>query len=382
MYRRKVAFVLLQLFILISLVTGCTNQEPTSQPKQQKNSNDDVNPPLSKDDPIEKVIVPLSLAEGEFGSIVGWLNNDTIVYFINSGQSSTVFSYELFTGKSTVIYESEHPIISIYLSDSKERLLVHTAPTSFEGKMTIIDQKGTILATESIVSSEITFAWNPFNEDLVLITSFTEDWNFQVSLFDSNKKQLQELSVSQPFANWLSKDELIYLGWDVNTISLFAPLVKQSIFETNGEPQQQNDQNIFQLYSFKNVVATISVSEDKENAIYSFFTDKLEPIETLTIPHLTKFSDWLVPFNDVNHKQMLFYTLRPLISGEADSYKEGFELVAYQLGEGKEQLIMRGLENKPISCSPNGEYCLYGFQFEDIIDLQAKKMIELVQEKK
>jgi len=380
MCRRKVVFVLLQIFILISLVTGCTNQQPTIQPKQQKNSNDDLNPPLKKDDPIKKDVVPLSLAEGEFGSIVGWLNNNTIVYFTNSGQSSTVFSYELFTGKSTVIYESEHSIISIYLSDSKERILVHTAPTSFEGKMTIIDQKGTILATESIVSSEITFAWNPFNEDLVLITSFTEDWNFQVSLFDSNKQQLQELSVSQPFANWLSKDELIYLNWDVDTISLFAPLMKQGIFETKGELLQQDDQRIFQLYSFNKLMATISVSEDKEKAIYSFFTNKLEPIETITIPHLTKFSDWLVPFHDVNFKQMLFYTLRPLISGEADSYNKGFDLVAYQLGEGKEHVIMKGLENKPVSCSPNGEYCLFGFQFEDIIDLQAKKMIELVKE--
>jgi hypothetical protein len=380
MSRKIVTYIYFIFVFSITLLSGCIDQESSSQPEPQKNDQDQASPPLDVDDPVQKAIVPLSITEGEFGKISGWLDNETIVYFTNVGQGSSVFTYELLSGKSTAIYESAHPIISIYLSESKERLLIHSAPSSYEGSMTIIDQKGVVLAEETIISSELTFAWNPFNEDLVLISSFTEDWDFQVLLFDLKIGKSQELILPQPIANWLSEDELIYLDWDLNTLAHFAPLVKQKINEHQGE--QLKGQNIFQMLSYKNTVATISVSEDQTEAIYSFLTNKLEPIGTFTMPVLTEFADWLVPFYDFYQKERLFYTLKPLTSGEADTYKGGFELVSYVFAEGKEHLIMKGLENKPISLSPNGEYALYGFQFENVIDLQANKMQNLIKEKK
>jgi hypothetical protein len=378
MKSKKNAWSVFVFFIFVILMSGCLNQEPTVQPDKPDEDQATPKPPLSVDEPNKKEIVPLSVSEGEFGKIIGWLNDETIVYFTNLGQGSTVYSYELFTGKSSVLFKSEHPIISIYLSDSRKNLLIHTAPNNFEGEVTVIDQLGSILATQSIISSEITFAWNPYNENLVLISAFTEDWDFQVYLLDIPKRQLQEVTLPQPFASWITSDEVLYLDWDMDTVSHFAPLVKQKITDKTGK--QMVGENLFQLNTFTNIFATIAVSEDEETSIYSFFTNKQEPLATFAIPHLTKFSDWLVPYNDLNQKKLLYYTLRPLTSGEADSYNEGFQLVSYPLGEGNEKVIMDGLENQPISISPNGEYCLYGFQFEHMIDLQDKKIIDIIKE--
>lgn len=377
MYRKYFGLNLFLFIISISLLSGCLDQGSSDQSKVDNKVESEEKESLGVEESTEKVIVPLSVSEGDFGSIIGWLNDETIVYLTNSGQSSNVFTYNVYTGKSTPIYESDSPIVMVYISPSKERLLIHASPSSYEGTVTILDENGAVLTTQSIVSSEMSFVWNPYNEDLVLISAFTEDWDFQVSLLNIKEAELTEVSIPQPFANWLTEEELLYLGWDENTVSLFAPLMKQGIFNKVGE-QQNNFTNLFQLYSYRDMILTISVNDDEKQAVYSFLTNQLEPIQTMSIPHLSEFSEWLVPYHDVNLEKKLFFTLRPLFSGEADTYKDGFELVSYQLDDGKENVILKDLENKPLSCSPNSEYCLYGFQFESIIDLGAKTIVDLI----
>lgn len=380
MYRTNIAMLFFLFIISILLLSGCLYGEVSDQQKGPNEAENGKKKPLGTDiEKDDKKIIPLTISSGDFGDIVGWLTDDTVVYFTNSGQSSSVFTYNIHDGKNTTLYESDSLIVTVYISHSKEQLLIHSSPTSYEGIITVIDTIGNELATQSIISSEMTVTWNPFNEDLVLVSAFTIDWDFQVLLYNIKTKEIEELSLSQPFANWIEKEELIYLDWDSNTVSLFAPLIKQRIFEAKGK--QQDFPNLYQLNTYGDLVVMISVNdEEKDKAQYTFLTKNLEPFQTLTIPHLTEFSDWLVPYQDVNLDSNLFFTLRPLYSGSADTYKDGFDLILYQMDSGVEEVLLSGLENKPISCSPKSEYCLYGFQFENIIDLNSKKIIELVKE--
>lgn len=271
------------------------------------------------------------------------------------------------------MFESDSPIVSVNISPSRERLLIHSSSTSEEGIITVIDKKGKSLATKSIISSEITFVWNPFNDDLVLVSSFNEQWDFQVSVLNIKTNELKDSTLTQqPFASWVTKDELIYLNWDNDDPAFFAPVIKQGISEATGEELEFS--NIFQLSSFNDVVLMISVDKDnKEKAVYTFLSNRFKKLTTFTIPQLTKFSDWLVPFYDFSQSKNQFLTFRPLSSGEVDTYKDGFQLVQYHLDSKEENVLLEGMENKPISLSPNGNLCLYGFQLENIIDLQSKK---------
>jgi hypothetical protein len=136
---------------------------------------------------------------------------------------------------------------------------------------------------------------------------------------------------------------------------------------------------VYQFSAFYNLLMTITVNKkDTSKAIYTFYNKEEKPISHFSIPQLSKFSDWLVPSYDYNDKKGQFMTLSPLESGDLDSYSKGFDLVIYNLKKGSSKIIIKGLKNEPLDFSPSGDACLFGNNFDKIINLKNKKMVNLV----
>ncbi|NMD71839.1 hypothetical protein HHO41_16190 [Bacillus sp. DNRA2] len=364
------------IFLSISLLAACNNEKSASSDKAKKSARRETTYTKAS------IQAPLQIAEGEFSKVVGWLNDETIVYITNTNQNSNVYTYHLLSGKQEKIFESKLPIISAFISPARDKILLHASSGLTEGSITVIDQTGTKLVEKSITSTELNFVWNPYDENLLLVTAFNEQWEYNVSLLNIETKKLTEMKfINQPFVNWNAKNEVIYLNWDLNNPSFFAPLVKQKI---NGAKEETLDlENVFQIYAYRNCLLTIEVDEKTpDQSVYTFLSEDSKPIASFSIPHLTRFSDWLVPEHTFNQARNEFYTLRPKSSGAADTYREGFQLVRYQLDRNNgEELLLDGLENKPISVSPAGEFCLYGHQLENIIILDTKELVSLVVDK-
>ena len=70
--------------------------------------------------------------------------------------------------------------------------------------------------------------------------------------------------------------------------------------------------------------------------------------------------------------------MRAKEQGEADIYDSGFDLVRFHLDSGKEEVIFTGIVNEPLSCSPSGEMFMYGYQFEKVLNIETKEIIDLV----
>jgi hypothetical protein len=322
--------------------------------------------------------LPIRIPDGEFFKIGGWLSNDKLLYITNKQQTSNLFSYDLKTGKSQLIFKSSDPIGDVLISPEKDFILIQASPSSYEGKITVIDVKGTEKFTQLIPSHEIEMEWNPYKESEILISKFNEDWTFQVSLVNFKEKIIKQLSIPQPFLKWVNKDKIAYLNWQGDSQTLSAPLVTHSL--TTGKDQLLF-QKVYQFSTYPDRFLAITINEsDKTKAVYSFYDKKLHPIFSFKIPQLTKYSDWLVPYSDYLEKNQLFFTFKPLRSTSEDSYSEGFDLVSYDLKNGKSTTILNGMDNEPILLSPNGDASLYGNRFERIINLKTKKITELVKE--
>lgn len=374
----KKSFLLSLYFLImtIALLSGCSEENNVSGNGPQQDDKDKSKQMNKK---AEVIQAPIKNSAGEIGQVVGWLSNDTVVYSVHTQTGSTLYTYYLDSGKSVELFHSQDPIISVYISHSGERLLIHSSSSNAEAVVTVINEQGKQLVTKKINSAELAIEWNAFNENLVLVTAFNDQWDYSVSVLDIKNKDITSANITkQPFSHWLTSSELVYLNWDLDNPSLFAPVVKQRIDKAKVE--QLDLANVFQLFLFRDVLLTVSIDiGHEEQAIYTFQTNRLKPLFTFTIPHLTKFSDWLVPYHDYNDKERSFITLRPVSSGSVDTYEEGFELVQYHLNGDKEEVILEGLENKPLSCSPDGTYCLYGYQFEKLINLETKEMVSLVE---
>ncbi|MBO0959509.1 hypothetical protein J1P26_07150 [Neobacillus sp. MM2021_6] len=348
------------------------NVEPTHHAKSEKSKA-----PVSAVEDEWKIPIAIPNGAGEYYKAAGWLSETEIVYITNLEQTSRVFQYNLFTGKSSLIYESKNPIVTVQISPSKKYLLVHSSPSSYEGHVTIIDLKGTEQMEKSFPSYELVFEWNPYNESEILVSKFAEDWSFQLFLLDMNKATNTEVFLRQPFVKWMNGEEEVFLDWDQENPSLSAPLIMKG--SKNGN-EKTVIQSAIHFSTYRDLLMAVSVNEhDQTMADYSFFDKELKKFFTFSIPQLTKYSDWLVPYFDFNEKKGQFITFRPLKSGEMDTYSDGFQLESYDLKGKSSNLIMEGLDNEPIYFSPSGGALLYGYQFEKIIDLQAKKIYELIQ---
>ncbi|WML59746.1 hypothetical protein [Neobacillus sp. PS2-9] len=370
----KYPFFVLLLIFLTLLLTACADKQ---QPKQKTNVKKETQKETT---PYEEADwkLPISIPEGEFFMLGGWLSDTEVLYITNLEQTSSVYRYNLLSGKSKLIYKSEYPIVTVKISPSKKNILIHSSPSSYEGVVTIIDKNGSEQMKQSFASYELDFEWNLFNESQILVTKFDEDWKFQLSLLDTSKLKTVELSLPQPFIKWIDEKNVAYLNWDENTPSLFAPLIIRSI-ETGKEKTVLPE--VIQFSTFPDLLMTVSVKKDDSTvAVYTFFDKELKESFTFSIPQLTKFSDWLVPFYDYSKNRGQFITFEPLSSGEVDSYTEGFKLVSYNIKRKKSELIMEHLDNEPILFSPSGNALLYGNRFEKIIDLKTKEIYELIKE--
>lgn len=374
---KKQLIYLMVLNVVISLLflNACSIHENSLPPKSKTYSS--KIPPSTAKTAI-KWKTPIPIPDGEFFKVVGWLSNVQLLYIINNEHTSSLYSYHLETGKSALLYASNYPIGNVQISPERKYILIQAGKSSFDAIVTVIDTQGNNKYSQLIPSHELAFEWNPYNESKVLITAFQGDWSFHVSLINIQQKTSTKLSLPQPFLKWVNENEVAYLNWNNQSSSLYAPLIFYSL--SNGE-EQSIFTKVFQFNAYKNLLMTTTVNEKEQTkAEYTFFDSKLKSFFSFKIPQLTKDSAWLVPFSDYNERNFQFITFRPLDSTSAATYSEGFQLAEYNLVNGKSAVLLKGLENEPLSISPSGNYCLYGNQFEKIIDLRAKKIVELVKE--
>jgi hypothetical protein len=358
--------------VLALLLGACTNKEQQPAKASVKNDKTKVPPYITS-----KWKLPITIPDGKFDKLGGWISDTQVLYISSLGQTSNLYRYHLLTGKSELIYKSEQPIVNVQISPSRKYILIHSSPSSNEGVVSIIDHNGIVKLKETIPSHELSFEWNPYNESEVLAAKFNEDWTFQVFLLDINKANIKILSLPQPFIKWLDEKNIAYLNWNQNNPALTAPLITRGL---EAGPEKILFKDVVNMAAFRNLLLTITVNEhDSTKADYSFYSPEIKKIFTFSIPQLTNYSGWLIPFFDYSEKKGQFITFRPVTSGEADSYTGGFQLVSYDLHKGgSSSLILAGLENAPVEFSPSGEALLYGNSLEKIIDLKTKKLYKLI----
>lgn len=369
----KFIFQIIFLLVFASFFSACAHQQD-AEPSPSKDTDKKNVPPAQPEDTWK---LPIEIPEGEFYKVGGWYSDHQILYITNLEQSSSVYLYNLLTGSSELLYKSEVPIVTLQTSPAKKNILIQSSPSTYEGQVTILSLEGSELLKQAIPSYELAFEWNPFNESQILISSFNEDWTFQMLLLDIEHREITELTLPQPFVKWLGNEEVAYLNWNDDGPSLFAPLMMKNLRAETGE---EIFTDVLQFAAFNDILMTVTVKDDEQlQATYSFYDEDKRIVNSFSIPHLSMFSGWLVPYNDLNVSKGEFLTLKPVKSAEADAYREGFELVSYNINNGKRNVILKGLKNEPILLSPTGKFALYGNRFEKVIDLETKELRELIE---
>ncbi|CEG27855.1 hypothetical protein [Bacillus sp. B-jedd] len=323
--------------------------------------------------------MPIKVPEGEFFKVFGWLDDSTLIYASNLESTSNLYSYSLEKGESSLIVQTDHPIAEVSLNQDRTMILVHTSSSSYEAIVDIYSIDGIKISGQSFPSTELHAEWNPYRPTVASIVAFNDDWTFHAYRMDAAEKTVEEMTLPDPFVEWIGENKIAYLDWNEETPSITAPIVLEEIGE---KAQIAGMENIYRIESFKNALLTVSADGgNTEKAVFTFYDKELKEYNSFSMPHLSSFSGWLVPYMDFNEEKKLFAVFEPARSGEADTYTEGFTLVVHSERDSSgRRVFMEGIDNQPILSSPNGKVYLYGFRYEKIIDIETKKILHLVKE--
>lgn len=351
----------------VMLAAGCSQQPHQSRdvPDEKEVKTEKTNEKdMSSDKEAEKEIVPLS--DEEFFSAEGWLDENSIYYISENASQSTIYQYNLFTGEKTPFFESKASIVQVKINREAGLLAVHASPSSYEASITILDQTGNIRTERSFPSSELNFSWSPSGEKL-FITAFDENWSFETFLLSMSDYSLEKNPVELPFIQWLTDDEITYLKWNEAEPQLTAPLAAYSL---QTKEERILDEHIISHAHFGEYTFSIKVeNEEKSTGTYLFFKNG-ELLYSFDVPLTPLYSEWLIPEYDT--AEGVFYTFIP---GDTEGK---FDLTAVDPEKASMEVIIRNVDNSPISLSPDGEYALYGSYREKIIHLKDAEIKSIV----
>jgi hypothetical protein len=368
-------YIILFLFLLTLLwATGCDDENRSfANQSHSKISSTNMQKELPSTSFFSVFTLPIEIPKGDFSKVIGWLNDDEIVYMTQFPEGAALYMHNLTNGESELLFNSAHPIVSSLISPDKTKVLIHASPSTFEGEVSIIDRNGILQYSESFASVEMTFEWNQLEPEQLFITAFKDDWSFTNYYLNVMNKELRAVDVRKPFAKWTGKNKLAFLDWSDEEISLLSPLIQKEF----DKPEFQLTKDVFHFDTFYDQILTISIDTVERLAKYTFYTEKMVEVFNFKVPVLSVYSGWLIPNYEFSFDQQEFLTMIPLESAEADMYRDGYQFVSVNLATGQKNILVESMDNVPFTCSPNKRNCLVGYQLERLFNLENKTFVPL-----
>ncbi|MFD1781301.1 hypothetical protein ACFSFW_21825 [Fredinandcohnia salidurans] len=370
---------LIFFFMFLFLLAGCNSHQPfdTSDAPNSRNKNVTKGPVPTEFFGENQEVQPLELRGEEFNSVGEWYDDESILYVTDDNGISKIYKYHLFTGEKELFIQTSAPVLTMKANEDHSMFLIHTSDSQNMAKLTAVDKEGTVQFEWEINSFDLFYSWNPYHPSEVFVTSFLEDWSFQTHLVNIQAEEKTKFEVFQPFIQWVSPNTISYLKWDQNELDYFAPLYSYHL-DTKTEGLLFED--IISFSTFKDLLVTYELIQGEEAfaKVGLYNPEKNKKLYEFEMPLLSDYSKWYIPSADYVVEQKKFYSFQPYSNGAFDTYGEKFELVSYDISTRKEEVILEKVDDQPLNFSPNGFLCLYGFQFEKIIDMRTKKITDLV----
>ncbi len=362
-------YIVLLLISTFLLLTAC---EPAKDLQDHANKNPDVKGQIS----IEKLMLNEKDAS-EMEAIYGWLSSDTILYSkqLKSKDLPQLLTWNLRSNEHRIFYNPSAPISAVSISPSKSYVLVSTALDEEKVQNNILNENGDPVYSVSLPAFDITYEWNIYKEGVLFMSNFYEDWTYNSYIVNAKQQTTKMIDHPEPFAQWDSSQGMMFLDWKKGESTLSAPLVRK---ELNEEKMDSIMLDVVHFKKMKKTLMTIQMNTEKLNrATYAFLNEKYKLINTFSVPFLNSNSDWKIPAYDFNEKKGDFFTFIAEKSINTSQYDGNYSLITFNWKTNKKVKILDKVKNEPLSCSPDGNLCLYGYRLDKMIDIKSHKMVRI-----
>ncbi len=360
--------LLIQLFLSGCIPSHQQENNQEQQPSRERIIQEEKEP---ENQPKEKKMnLQLDIKEELFHSVADWLDDETVLYIVNTTEGSEVHTYNLYTGDTELFYKSEDPIVQLKANEDNSLFFVQTSPSSYEAELLFLNREGDIQYQTEVESYELSFTWNQVNPDQLFVTSFNEDWSYSTKIIYIHNHQIMENPIDIPFIQWINNNQVSYIKWDQDEPSLTAPLY---MYNLEDHTETLLSEQVVANTNFPNLLTTIELIDENGTAVVRFYdSDSQEKLAEMSTRLVALYSDWSIPYHDLDKEENLFYIF------EVNEEKNDFTLVSFSPDTTEKKVIFESIDNFQIKLSPNGEFALYGPRFEKILDLNNQSVEELI----
>lgn len=359
------------LLFFVLILCGCQfSQNAQEQPKIEREL-------IDKKPILESSKIYSLNSIDAYYEVIDWVDDERIFYLTEQNGKSSINTFHIFTGEVENLFTSEETIVEIDIHPNKTKIAISTLNDQNRTSISILDVSGEVLFHETDLLGDVIFYWNPYDATQLLLVSYLPNWEFAVHHLSIDDGELKETEIKQTYVQWVDKETIAYIDWNLNEPSIYAPLVFYNL--STKEKEQFLDKVIACFALEKEKFLTLSVQSIYDmDTKYSFYENKQVKNETY-VPILDTFSEqWWVPYFDFDEQQSQFIFFRPKYSGTFIDYDESYELVSFDVETGDDQVLLELEEHLPIKLSPSGKYLLYGIQYEQLIDLEKNETYNLI----
>lgn len=317
------------------------------------------------------------MTDSALGSVHGWLGNDTILYTRYYKDKTYVMAYHIFNGELEKLYESNFPITGVHPNYNQKYILIQSNGNQNKTLLTIIKAAGDTVYKKIADASQIDFRWSPFEPEDLLVTYYYDDQSTKVEIMNmlepTNSKELPV----QPYVKWLNENAVIYFDW-ANTQKMSANLYK---YDLGSEEHVLLEEDVTDFDTSKDLlmIAKTNTEDNKLNFKFHDTKGNHEQVSSLDIPLLQSNSSYYwTPSYDWGTSPTKFFTFTPKQASNLLEYTQGYEVIAYNVQEESRSTLLKTVPHSNLKCSPNGQYCLYGYLLTEIINVDSKEEATII----
>lgn len=351
--------------LFIIFLAGCSNHLNNA-----KESEEDFSKKLEKhDNRATAEIVPLTIEAMSYIQTVGFVSNQEVMYIVNEEGEYKIYLYNLFSGKTKLIYSENEQVVQAFLHPSKKFVLLHCTKNEQIANVKIVSiDKGKLVENFEVPSKEIYVDWHPENESLVFISAFNDDFSYDSYVYDANENKLVKIDLPTPFVNWFDDEQLSY---SIKSNSALQEMQLYRVKWQTGESELiEKNSVLVKKTSDRQLFLNAKPPFDHFQYVYMKDDRELYSIETGA---LSNYSEWYVP--DIQFgSDDAFYTLVADEETVLDNYSG--ELTLKRFDQNGEKKLFSGPVYTTFAVSPNEQWILYNDSMSNLFHVESGKTME------
>ncbi|TSB46705.1 hypothetical protein [Alkalicoccobacillus porphyridii] len=341
-------------FMMLMVLAGC-----------HSNENSDVSDGTKTEQAEEVMVHPITQHNDQLPEVIGWYDKQSLFYLLSEEDSFNVYIHNLYTGEERLFYSAEQSFYRIDASQNADYFALQFFNEENQIEMHMLDANGETAFEPKLIGDEFSVYWSPYQESEFMVVAYLPDWNQEVYHGSITDYEIEPIAVESSYFHWNTPDSIAYLEWG-QVPSIEAPLKQFNIRTSTLDDWYGSGLFYANLYRERSLI--VNQHDENTDELAYRFIDSEAAISSISVPVLNTFSEqWWITSFAFDGENDLFYYLKPHHSGDYVSYKEGFELLAYDVYHDTHRKLGEMKSQETLTLSADGNWLLTGEQNQQLI---------------